>query len=160
MLDKQEVMITAVICIIGVVTAYILFGKSNTTNEKNTPKKSNDSLPTLSKEIPSYIGPSHWKLTTAHKPYKTTKIFNKDTVPRGLTSRHNTKKEVTGLIHVVEGELKVTVFANKKDIKTDQILIVKKGQCAISAPQAWHKVAANTDDMKFYVEFWKIPDTN
>eukprot|EP01084_Bolivina_argentea_P162661 283046_1 len=116
-------------------------------------------LPPLSKEIPSYLGPSHWTLTDAHKPYKTTKMFTKDTAPIGITSRHHTKKEVTGLIHCVEGEMEFTVFADPKfDIEADQTLIVKKDQCAIAAPQAPHKIAANTDDMKFYVEFWKIPD--
>eukprot|EP00483_Globobulimina_turgida_P011221 UN11242 len=117
---------------------------------------SDDSHPALSKDIPSCFGPPNWKLTDAHKPYHTTPIWNKDTIPGALTKRHNTPKGVTGLIHVVEGELKVTVFANKKDVPTDEILILKKGECAISAPQEYHKVAANTDDMKFYVEFWKI----
>eukprot|EP00483_Globobulimina_turgida_P002144 UN02146 len=154
-MDKQEV--TVAICIICVVAAYFFFDSKNNKDEMNTAKP-DDFKPTLSKEIPAYIGPPNWKLTDAHKAYKTTKIFNKDTIPRGLTSRHNTKKGVTGLIHVVEGELKVIVFANKSDIQTDQILIIKKGQCAIAAPQTYHKVAANTDDMRFYVEFWKIPE--
>eukprot|EP01083_Nonionella_stella_P070381 188250_1 len=116
-----------------------------------------ESTPSLSRGIPSYIGPDGWELTEAQKPYKTTKIFKKNSIPIGFTSRHNTKEGVTGLIHVVEGELELTIFANGKDIETDKILVIKKDQRAISAPQQWHQVAAKSDDVQFYVEFWKIP---
>eukprot|EP01083_Nonionella_stella_P070382 188253_1 len=142
-----------VIAVIAIVAAYVIFGPTDNSKKVLGP----GDTPPLSTTIPSYIGPSGWDLTEAHKPYKATKIFDKSTIPRGLTSRHNTKKDVTGLIHVVKGELKLTIFANKKDIETDQIVILKGGQCAISTPQQWHKVAANTDDMQFYVEFWKVP---
>ena len=156
-MDKQEVLLTTIICTIAVVVCYVIFGKDGENKNNDSETQNTESMkPCLSNGIPSnIIGPSQWNLLTdAHKACKTTKIFTKNTVPRGLTSRHNTKQGVFGLIHVIEGELKLTVFANKNEIKQDEIFIVKKGQCAITAPQQWHKVSANSQDMKFYVEFW------
>eukprot|EP01083_Nonionella_stella_P217005 779338_1 len=118
-----------------------------------------DTLPELSKEIPSYIGPSNWKLTDKHKPYKTTEIFNRWNTPTKFTSRHNTKAGVTGIIHAVSGELTVTIFANKNDVLEDQELVIKEGQCAICNPQQWHKIFSHDPHMSFYVEFWKLEDT-
>lgn len=148
-MDKQEILITAIICSIALIACYTIFKPKDINSESQTP--------VLSKEIPSKIvGIPQWKLVKGvHRPYKTTKIFNKETVPRGLTSRHNTKINVYGLIHVIKGELKVTIFKNNADIIKDKIFIVKRGECCITAPQQWHKVTPNTDDMQFYVEFWK-----
>eukprot|EP01083_Nonionella_stella_P065009 169918_1 len=154
-MEKQKLWTTLGISIVAIVAAYVIFGFTG--NRKDFGEVNLDQKPALSKGIPSYIGPRGWELTKAHKPYKTSKIFNRNTVPRGLTSRHIPKADVTELVHVIEGELNLIMFANRKDIETDQTFTIKKNQRAICSPQQRHKIVSYSDDVQFYVEFWKVP---
>src|SRR3546814_19389962 len=42
------------------------------------------------------------------RPYRSTPVFDQDTLPAALRARHDTKAGVWGLIRVIEGELKPT----------------------------------------------------
>src|SRR3546814_12184976 len=42
------------------------------------------------------------------RPYRSTPVFDQDTLPAALRARHDTKAGVWGLIRVIEGELKLT----------------------------------------------------
>lgn len=41
-------------------------------------------------------------------PYRSTPVFDQDTLPAALRRRHNTKAGVWGVIRVIEGEVKLT----------------------------------------------------
>lgn len=51
-------------------------------------------------------------------PYRSTPIFDQDTLPAALRRRHDTKAGVWGLIRVIEGELKL----NYLDPESETIL--------------------------------------
>jgi tellurite resistance-related uncharacterized protein len=48
------------------------------------------------------------------KRYKRTPLFADSNVPKAVLTRHNTKPDTWGLIHVVRGKLKYTIFADKE----------------------------------------------
>ena len=41
-------------------------------------------------------------------PYRSTPVFDQDTLPAALRARHNTKAGVWGVIRVIEGEIELT----------------------------------------------------
>ena len=43
-------------------------------------------------------------------PYRSTPIFDQDTLPAALRRRHDTKEGVWGVIRVLEGELRLTLL--------------------------------------------------
>lgn len=43
-------------------------------------------------------------------PYRTTPIFDQDTLPAALRARHDTKEGVWGIIRVLQGSLKLTLL--------------------------------------------------
>lgn len=47
---------------------------------------------------------------TAPKPYKSTPIFDEDTLPAGLRKEHRTKEGVWGVIRIFEGRLRYKVL--------------------------------------------------
>ncbi len=69
--------------------------------------------------------------------YKKTPVFTAETVPKGLLADHQTKAGTWGLITVLEGELDYTI--------TD----------ASREPEILHHVLPVTDDVVFYVEFYR-----
>jgi len=42
------------------------------------------------------------------QPYRSTPVFDEDTLPKALRARHQTKAGVWGVIRVIEGRLKLT----------------------------------------------------
>ena len=98
------------------------------------------------------IGPESWKLEESYKPYKTTKIFDKDTVPKALLKDHNTATNVDALIHVVEGKL---IYTTKDSDPPNQEFTLVPGHCGIIKSKLYHKVTIAQENTQFYVEFWK-----
>lgn len=56
---------------------------------------------------------------TAPSPYRSTPLFDEDTLPKALRNRHNTKAGVWGLIRVIEGELKLTYVDPPSEVMLD-----------------------------------------
>lgn len=44
------------------------------------------------------------------RPYRSTPIFDQDSLPQALRARHDTKPGVWGLIRVITGKLKLTLL--------------------------------------------------
>lgn len=83
------------------------------------------------------------------KPYKKTKIFEEDTIPKGILNDHKTLPGVWGVINIIEGELDYTIHGNE-----EEKLRLDKDNFGIVEPEVLHKVAP-IDKVKFYVEFYK-----
>jgi tellurite resistance-related uncharacterized protein len=47
---------------------------------------------------------------TKHEPYKTTPVFDENTLPAGLRKEHRTKAGVWGIIRVIQGRLKYRIL--------------------------------------------------
>lgn len=46
----------------------------------------------------------------APQPYRSTPVFDGQSLPKALRERHNTKAGVWGVIRVIEGELRLTML--------------------------------------------------
>ena len=57
---------------------------------------------------------------TAPKPYKSTPIFDENTLPAGLRKEHRTKEGVWGVIRVLEGRLRYQVLEPLTETILDQ----------------------------------------
>lgn len=49
-------------------------------------------------------------------PYRSTPVFDQDTLPAALRARHNTKAGVWGVIRVLEGELLLTYLEPESSV--------------------------------------------
>jgi tellurite resistance-related uncharacterized protein len=78
--------------------------------------------------------------------YRKTKVFDQDHIPGCFKDRHNTKENVWGEIHVVEGELNL-VFED-----TDEVVHLKQGEIGIVPPQVYHSLDIQKE-AKLYVAF-------
>ena len=79
--------------------------------------------------------------------YKRTATFTEKTVPRGLTSRHNTKAGVWGKLVVVEGQLGYVELDREGHSVT-----LRAGQHVVIEPTAYHRVEI-IGPVQFFVEF-------
>ena len=50
------------------------------------------------------------------EPYRSTPVFDQDTLPAALRARHATKAGVWGVIRVLEGELRLTYLEPKSSV--------------------------------------------
>lgn len=84
---------------------------------------------------------------TAPAPYRSTPVFDSDTLPAALRGRHNTKAGVWGVIRVLTGELKLTMI----DPPSETVLT--PGQPGLVQPQQPHfvtPIGAMTMQVDFY----------
>lgn len=86
----------------------------------------------------------------APAPYRSTPVFDQDTLPPALRARHDTKAGVWGLIRVIEGEVRLTVL----DPPSEAIL--SPGQPGVVLPQQPHYVTP-LGPMKMQVDFYDQP---
>ncbi|MGE3692959.1 MAG: DUF1971 domain-containing protein [Novosphingobium sp.] len=82
------------------------------------------------------------------EPYKTTAIWDQDSLPNAIRNAHNTKAGVWGLLRVLEGEVRL-VFHDPA--RTVTVTPDAPGEIA---PQAWHHVEV-TGPMRMQVEFFR-----
>ena len=87
---------------------------------------------------------------TQAMPYRSTPIFDQETVPAALRRRHDTKEGVWGLIRVIEGELKLTIL----DPPSEAVLT--PGNPGLVLPRQPH-FATPTGPMKMQVDFYDQP---
>jgi tellurite resistance-related uncharacterized protein len=72
------------------------------------------------------------------KRYKRTPMFTEANVPKAILSRHNTRADAWGLIHVVRGKLRYTIFADKIRNRADDEdfeTILSLGHLGVIEPQ-------------------------
>ena len=80
-------------------------------------------------------------------PYRSTPVFDQDTLPTALQSRHSTKAGVWGVIRVIEGELLYTCL----DPAGEQLL--SPAVPALVQPEQLHFVTPR-GPMKMQVDFY------
>lgn len=68
--------------------------------------------------------------------YKTTPVFDQDTVPKGLLAAHTTKAGVWARIEVLEGSLRYTVVG--PPVRVRELTV---GQGGVIVPEVAHEVA-------------------
>jgi hemoglobin len=84
------------------------------------------------------------------KPYRSTPVFDQDTLPAALRNRHDTKAGVWGVIRVIEGTLKLTYL----DPPSETILDPERPGLVL--PQQPHFVTP-IGAMKMQVDFYDQP---
>uniref|UniRef100_A0A7S3PJ62 TehB/YeaR-like domain-containing protein n=1 Tax=Aplanochytrium stocchinoi TaxID=215587 RepID=A0A7S3PJ62_9STRA len=77
-------------------------------------------------------------------------FYNKDTLPMGLLSRHNTRAGVWGKLQVVEGELLYKVL---ESLVVDYFL--DSSNYAVIQALLYHTIKPLTDDLQFPLTFFK-----
>lgn len=80
--------------------------------------------------------------------------FTATTVPRGLLKQHNTKAGTWGLIRVLQGRLRYQI--NEPRISVFELDVNTPG---VIEPQVMHEVRPLSDDLRFVVEFHRLPGT-
>ena len=88
--------------------------------------------------------------STAPTPYRSTPVFDQETLPAALRGRHATKAGVWGLIRVIEGKLGLTYLEPPSEILLDA------EQAAIVQPEQPHFVTPQ-GPMKMQVDFYDRP---
>ncbi|MBU0556733.1 MAG: DUF1971 domain-containing protein [Alphaproteobacteria bacterium] len=84
------------------------------------------------------------------RPYRSTPVFDQDTLPAALRARHDTKAGVWGVIRVIEGALKLTYLdpPSEATLTPDRPGLVR--------PQQPHFVTP-IGAMKMQVDFYDQP---
>jgi tellurite methyltransferase len=97
------------------------------------------------------------EIPAGYAPYRRTALFTNDSIPKGLRSRHNTKKSVWGKIHVQSGSLRYRIH---EPYHTE--IILDRDRSGIVLPEVEHEVEpidSHTERLRqrveFFVEFWK-----
>jgi hemoglobin len=86
----------------------------------------------------------------ASEPYKTTPVFDEQTLPGALRANHSTKAGVWGLLRVLEGEVRLVFDDPPREVR------VAPGSPAPIPPEALHHVEV-TGPMRMQVEFYREP---
>ncbi|AKM09119.1 DUF1971 domain-containing protein [Croceicoccus naphthovorans] len=84
---------------------------------------------------------------SAPRPYRSTPVFDQDTLPAALRARHDTKAGVWGLIRVIEGELELTYLDPQSKV------VLTPGHSGLILPQQPHFVTPR-GPMKMQVDFY------
>ena len=81
------------------------------------------------------------------EPYKTTAVWDQDSLPQAIRNAHNTKAGTWGLLCMLEGEVRL-VFHDPA-----RVLVVTPASPGEIPPQEWHHVEV-TGPMRMQVEFY------
>lgn len=84
---------------------------------------------------------------TAPQPYRSTPVFDEQTLPQALRSEHMTKAGVWGVIRMIEGELLLTVI----DPPAEQVL--SPSRPGLLEPQQPHFVTP-LGPMRMQIDFY------
>lgn len=82
----------------------------------------------------------------AAEPYRSTPVFDQDTLPAALRARHSTKAGVWGVIRVLEGELELTY------LEPESSTLLTPDNPGLVQPQQPHFVTPR-GPMRMQVEF-------
>ncbi|KMS59036.1 hypothetical protein V475_21170 [Sphingobium baderi LL03] len=83
-------------------------------------------------------------------PYRSTPVFDQDTLPAALRARHDTKAGVWGVIRVIEGELELTF------LDPPSTSLLTPGTPGLVRPQQPHFVTP-VGAMKMQIDFYDRP---
>ncbi|AMK26293.1 DUF1971 domain-containing protein [Sphingobium sp. TKS] len=83
-------------------------------------------------------------------PYRSTPVFDEDTLPAALRARHDTKAGVWGVIRVIEGELELTF------LDPPSTSLLTPGTPGLVRPQQPHFVTP-IGAMKMQIDFYDRP---
>ncbi len=84
------------------------------------------------------------------QPYRSTPVFDENTLPAALRSNHKTKAGVWGLIRVLEGTLTLTYADSASQLE------LSPGNPGIVAPEQEHFVTPS-GPMRMQVDFYDEP---
>ena len=84
------------------------------------------------------------------------KFFTIDTIPAGLLKEHSTKEGTWGVIRVHQGKLEYKILEPEQCV---HILDAASDNIGIIEPTMQHQTKGLTDDLKFVVEFYRVPGT-
>ncbi|KAL7453735.1 hypothetical protein ACHAWC_007616 [Mediolabrus comicus] len=95
--------------------------------------------------------------SNVHCPDKR-QILYIDTIPAGLLKEHSTKEGTWGVIRVHQGKLEYTILEPEQSV---HVLDAESSDnnIGIIEPTMLHQTKGLTDDLKFVVEFWRVPGT-
>lgn len=82
----------------------------------------------------------------ATEPYRSTPVFDQDTLPAALRARHSTKAGVWGVIRVLEGELELTYLEPQSSV------LLRPDNPGLVQPQQPHFVTPR-GPMRMQVDF-------
>lgn len=84
------------------------------------------------------------------EPYRSTPIFDQDSLPAALRNNHQTKEGVWGVIRVLEGELNLTY------VQPHSEKMLSPGNPGVVGPQQTHFVTP-IGPMRMQVDFYNEP---
>jgi len=105
------------------------------------------------------------ELPRGHAPYRRTPTFRRESVPRALLERHDTKAGVWALLHVVHGEVELV----EHDARGERSQIVTAGHHAVICPEVEHRLVLSSaasgaesgpsgpapGEVELYLELWR-----
>lgn len=80
-------------------------------------------------------------------PYRSTPVFDQDTLPAALRRRHSTKAGVWGVLRMIEGRLKLTY------LEPARTMLLEPGTPALLEPGQEHFVTPD-GPMKMQIDFY------
>ena len=86
--------------------------------------------------------------------YKQTSVFDAHDIPAGLRKDHSTKPGVWARIRILAGRLEYTVEA-----PLSRTFTLEPGTDGTVVAEVLHRVAPRSDDVRFYVEFYRRADS-
>jgi tellurite resistance-related uncharacterized protein len=87
-------------------------------------------------------------MSNATVPYKTTPVFDQDTLPAGLRREHRTKPGVWGVIRVLEGQVRYEVLDTRSEVR-----VLEPGKPGLVMPEQPHRVEP-LGPVRMQVEFY------
>ena len=82
------------------------------------------------------------------EPYKTTAVWDQDSLPQAIRNAHNTKAGTWGLLRVLEGEVRLVFHDPAREVT------VTPDAPGEIPPEVWHHVEV-TGPMRMQVEFYR-----
>lgn len=86
----------------------------------------------------------------APQPYRSTPVFDEESLPVALRARHSTKAGVWGVIRLIEGRLRLTLLEPEEEHMLDPT------RPGLITPQRLHFVTA-LGPMRMQVDFYHEP---
>ncbi len=90
-------------------------------------------------------------------PYKKLPVWTADSLPAGFREQHNTKDGTWAKLTVLQGTLTFYALNEAGEVQSTQAFS-PTNPAPFVEPQAWHKVAPASGDLRCYLEFYCQPE--